>query len=507
MLYTTASKVTYLTYLWSDLNYTSSAIIAVSFFFFAAYFGSEYAKVHALFKLFTAVFLVVVIVFIQIPIPELSVIESLTIEDGNKVENFGLGYFFYLTLLVGYLVGGITILLIKLFKGAGAVRDQLKFIILGTGFAIVTGITTNIVFANIGLYGFEWLGPVGTLIMVIFISYAITKHRLWDFKLIIVELFVALMIIILLLQIFIATTLIEQIIRVFIFAAVSSLSFFLVRNLLREVDAREILETLAKNLSKANNRLRVIDIEKSDFVSITSHQFRTPLTVIKGYSSMLLEGSLGTFSDKRQKTAVDKIFRASQRLVITIEEFLNISRIEQSQMNYEYSKVNLREIVAQVISESKQSIKDVGLEITFNAKMAEEFLIRGDRKKLEMVFSNIIENSIKYTPAGGKILVELSKKKDTKSIILEVSDTGIGIPKEMQVRLFEKFSRATGISKLHTEGRGLGLYVAKQIIRAHGGRIWAISSGKDKGSTFFLEFPDWEYEQQRKEIKEFVEGL
>ena len=506
MMYTQPG-VTALTRFFSNFNYTTSSVIAVSFFFFAFYLGTEDRRISQRFKAGTIAFLILVFFFIQIPNQDLSVIGEITLVGEAKKEVYGFGYIFYLLLLVGYFVGGLVILLKKFVSSTGIFRNQLVYILLGTSIAITLGVITNIVFPNAGLYGYEWIGPIGTLIMVSFIFYAVTRHKLWNFRILAIQFFVALMVLTMLLQIFVANNFLEQLVRGTIFFITFAFSIFLIKNLLQEVEDREKMERLTNNLYEANKRLQIIDVEKSDFVSITSHQFRTPLTIIKGYTSMLLEGSFGSIRNEKQTTALDKIYQASQRLVLTIEEFLNISRIEQSQMAYTPEKTELRNLVGQVIKSITQTLTDVNLKLVFNAPLSDNFYTRIDPAKTRLVITNIIDNSIKYTPAGGKIKVTLEKKHSTKTILLSVEDNGIGMNKSMLNRLFEKFSRGENISKLHTEGRGLGLYIARQIIQSQGGRIWAESPGKDMGSTFYIEFPDWDHEMQRKEIKDFVESL
>lgn len=503
----TQPGISMFTRLASNVNYTTTAVIAVSFFFFAFYFGTENKKVSTLLKIGTTLFLFTVFFFIQIPNSNIAVIGDIHLIDGAKKEIYGSGYNVYLLLLIGYFVSGLLILTKKYFKSTGKFKKQLIFMIFGTGIAIITGIITNIVLPNYGLLGYEWIGPIGTLIMIFFIFYAVTRHNLWDFKILTIQLFVTLMVVAMFLQVFIAQNFNERIIRVIIFIIMFSFSFFLIKSLLQEVEDREKMESLAGKLYKANSRLQVIDIEKSDFVSITSHQFRTPLTIIKGYTSMLLEGSFGLIENKKQIVALGKIYQASQRLVLTIEEFLNISRIDQNQMTYTLKKIDLRKLVAQSINNIKQTLKDVGLRLTFNIQIKDDYFTMIDQSKIKLVITNILDNSIKYTHNNGSIEVSLIKQRSSKTILLKVKDNGIGIKNEMLNRLFEKFSRGTSVSKLHTEGRGLGLYISRQIINAQGGRIWAESAGENKGSTFFIEFPDWEYERQRKEIKEFVEEL
>ncbi|HEY4506500.1 MAG TPA: ATP-binding protein [Candidatus Paceibacterota bacterium] len=242
---------------------------------------------------------------------------------------------------------------------------------------------------------------------------------------------------------------------------------------------------LYKEIQIANARLKELDKQKSEFVSIASHQLRSPLTAIKGYSSMILEGSFGEINDKA-RGAIDRIFQSSQRLVLIIEDFLNLSRIEQGRMQYEWATIELRKLVEGVIAEMEGPLKDAQLSIDFSHDN-QEYNITADEGKVRQVVTNIIDNAIKYTKHGG-ITLKIKKDSDTRKILLEITDTGIGIPPDVTPKLFQKFSRAEDAGKANIMGTGLGLYVAKQIMLAHRGNIWVDSEGAGKGSTFYLEF-------------------
>lgn len=512
MLYTRPG-LSDLTKVYSNINYSITAVVAAAYYFFARYFVSEHVEISKKTKLFAVVALSVVIFLVQIPFLEWAVVKNITEVGIEKVETFGYGYAVYLAFIFWYFGGGLTALFKKFFKTKkdpklyATVGNQLRYVIWGTSIAIIVGITTNVIFPNIGVVGFYWFGPAGTLIMVLFISYAITRHKLWDFRLIAIELFIALLILTILLQVLIAETVSERVVKSVIFAVVALFSYYVIKNLLEEVRARERLEQLAEDLAHANRRLQVIDQEKSDFVSITSHQFRTPLTVIGGYTSMLLEGSFKPLKNKDQREVLDKMFQASKRLVFTIEEFLNISRLERNEMRYRFEKANIKLLVGNVISVFQDIIKQADISFSFHVEDAESYLVYVDIEKTKTVVGNILDNAVKYTPRGGNITVRLSKNVKEGKIILEVADTGIGIPNEMKHRLFEKFSRAPGVSKLHTEGRGLGLYIAQQIMKTQRGDIHVFSEGLNKGSIFTLHFPAYEFIEKQKEIKSFVEDL
>ena len=322
------------------------------------------------------------------------------------------------------------------------------------------------------------------------IAYAILKHRLFDIKTITAELFTFALWIAILVKIFLIDNNKEKIIDAGFLAYVTIFGVFLIRSVLKEVLAREQIEELAERLEFANLRLKQLDEAKSDFISIASHQLRTPLTAIKGYASMMLEGSFGKVP-VRAHNATDKIFQSAQRLVLIIGDFLDISHIEQGTMNYEFTDFDLKALVKELADEFKATVenhpnKAKVLKISFEADEKENFSVKADQNKIRQVVSNLIDNSIKYTPEG-LVKISLSKNAETEKVLLKVEDSGIGINSETMPNLFKKFGRAKSLSSVYANGSGLGLYVAKEIIKAHKGKIWAESEGEGKGSKFFVE--------------------
>ena len=215
---------------------------------------------------------------------------------------------------------------------------------------------------------------------------------------------------------------------------------------------------------------------------------------------MLLEGSYGPVED-RAREAISRIFRSSQKLMSVIEDFLNITRIELGRMKYEISTLDLGKITQTVIKDQELNAQDKGLTFEFQSG-AGDHQIAADSGKITQVISNIIDNSIKYTPAridsqggpSGKIKVKVENlpvgKSRTKELVrLIVSDDGVGIDPATMPELFKKFLRADDAGKTNITGTGLGLYVAKQIVSGLGGKIWAESAGKGQGSSFIIEFP------------------
>jgi signal transduction histidine kinase len=209
---------------------------------------------------------------------------------------------------------------------------------------------------------------------------------------------------------------------------------------------------------------------------------------MKGYASLILEGDLGVLNDK-VRDAITRISNSSKTLTNIVDDYLNISRIELGTMKYSFEVMDFKDIVTHVIAELKPNIDKSGLKFNFSTNPLnpqERFMIHADRDKFKQVIANLIDNSMKYTRSGS-IEVLLSKNNANRKITFSIKDTGIGISPEVMPKLFVKFVRADNANKQNIYGTGLGLYVAKDIITSHKGKIWAESDGDGKGSTFLVE--------------------
>ncbi len=245
---------------------------------------------------------------------------------------------------------------------------------------------------------------------------------------------------------------------------------------------RELKATNSK-LELANENLHQLDRQKSEFLSLASHQLRGPLTSIKGYSSMIIEGDFGETSPQI-KDAVSTIFSSTENLVVLVNDYLDISRIEQGGMKYDFTTFDLGTLVKQVHTEYIPVIQKAEMTSTIDLDATQTYLVNADQGKLKQVVSNLLDNSIKYSPKGNIII---TLKKTGVKVCLSISDNGIGIEPEMITKLFQKFNRSQDANKVNVKGTGLGLYLVKQLVEAHHGRVWVDSKGKGKGSTFTVE--------------------
>lgn len=228
-----------------------------------------------------------------------------------------------------------------------------------------------------------------------------------------------------------------------------------------------------------------VDRSKSEFVSLASHQLRTPLSAINWYAEMLLGGDAGALNDK-QKDYTSEIYASSRRMAELVGALLNVSRIELGTFAIEPKPTNIRDIADSVIKELEPKIAAKNQAIVRNYSEDVPELINIDPNLMRMILQNLISNSVKYTPDGGKISIAISETEN--DIVLKVVDNGYGIPLSQQGRVFEKFFRADNIIPVETDGTGLGLYIVKEVVEKAGGAI-SFESEENVGTTFVVTIP------------------
>lgn len=222
---------------------------------------------------------------------------------------------------------------------------------------------------------------------------------------------------------------------------------------------------------------------KSEFVSVASHQLRTPLSAINWETELLLSKFKEGLTEK-QKETVETISQLSKRMARLVSDLLDVARIDQGRLVLKKEKIDLIKLTGEVIRDILPLAQAHNVQIVFGDK--NPALILGDPEKLKLVVENLLSNAIKYTARKG--LVEISFKNENKSIICSIRDNGVGIPENQQKQVFEKFFRSDNVVKHQTEGTGLGLYIAKNIIEQSGGDIW-FNSKENFGSVFNFSVP------------------
>jgi signal transduction histidine kinase len=249
------------------------------------------------------------------------------------------------------------------------------------------------------------------------------------------------------------------------------------------VTLRNEVNRATKRLKEKNEELRELDTAKDEFISMASHQLRTPLTAIKGYLSMLLDGDAGEIK-VGQYDFIHEAYSGANRMVGLINDLLNVSRMETGRFFIEATEVDIVVAVQEEARQYDSAAKEKGIYLKLDlAKDLPHIWV--DEMKLRQVIMNLIDNAIHYTTKGG-VTVKLYKDRDY--LYYEVLDTGIGVPTSQQPALFEKFYRADNARHVRPDGTGLGIYLAKRVVQDHGGTI-VFHSEENKGSTFGFKLP------------------
>jgi PAS domain S-box-containing protein len=233
-------------------------------------------------------------------------------------------------------------------------------------------------------------------------------------------------------------------------------------------------------------REKRIERLKNEFISISAHQLRTPLAGIKWALRMILDGEIGKV-DKEAASYLDKAYQTNEIMICLVNDLLNVTRIEEGRFLLELKPVSLKDLVKKVIMEAEVVSERKNIEVGLKSKKDGLIEIDADPEKLRLALQNLIENAIKYSERGGKVAVSITPKED-RTVLITVKDSGIGIAEKEHKRVFSKFFRGRNATRVQTQGTGLGLFIVKNIIESHNGKIW-FKSEINKGTTFYISLP------------------
>ena len=380
-------------------------------------------------------------------------------------------YFFLLVLYSGW----VLLAYIKTAKPEENLRN--KFIFFSSLFGFIGGGSVFFITFNIPI------PPYPLILYSLYpatIAVAMMRYNLFNIKLITSQILVAVIWILLLIRTFMSANTQDFIMNSSLLLLIVILGILLVSTVKKQLKYLLTIEDQAKELKKANVRL-------NEFMSFASHEIRGPLTAVKGIASNILDGDYGEISQSMRDAARQILVRGTD-VVALIGLYLNKSKLELGVIKYDFVNINLNDLITTVLISLKASADNAGVSITFIPPGQEStWGAMVDRATLQEVLYNVIDNSIKYAPVGHiKISLEVVDKK----IQIKISDDGIGIAPDVMPLLFKKWSRAENTERAQIKGNGLGLYLAKQIIDAHKGKIWAESPGEGKGSTFIIELSE-----------------
>ncbi len=388
---------------------------------------------------------------------------------------------------IGTLLGWAIYKLAQYLRSRDPFQLQSFYLILGT--AIFLGVFFGSEFLGdiTTLYEINLLGPAGMLVFLLVISYMIVQFKAFNIKLIGAQALVIILWALVGSLLFVAKSDTTKIVAGATLVFTTFAGYLLVRSVKKEVQQREELELLTQALEKANVRLKELDKAKSEFVSIASHQLRSPLTSIRGYASMMVEGSFGKIPEKALEAAA-RIEESAKLMVLSVEDYLNVSRIESGNMKYNLSDFNVKEMTEHICDDMRPEAMKKGLILLFRSDLSSQGIVNADVGKTNQIIQNLLNNSLKYTPKGS-INVFVHDDINKKRIYVSITDTGIGMSEKTADSLFQKFSRADNANSVNVSGTGLGLYVALKMAQQMGGDITCASEGDSKGSTFTFELP------------------
>lgn len=358
-------------------------------------------------------------------------------------------------------------------------------LVLGIGSVLFLSIffASNILGEISKVYQINLIGPLGMIVFLGMLSYMIVKFRTFNAKLFTSQILIIALLFLIAALLFITEIEIIRVVVLFTFGLVSILGSSLIRSVQKEVEQREKIEKLAGDLEKANEQLKELDRQKDELMSIVSHQLAAPVTSIKWYLELLQEGDLGVLQ-KEQQESIGTLQGITINLADLVSMILDVSRIQLGRIHIEASPLDLNEFFKELVATVEP--KSIEKKQKFQKQIAGNLpTILLDKRYTRMTVENLLTNAIKYTPEGGTVIFKV-EERDGK-LCCEVRDTGCGIPKAEQDKIFGKLFRASNVRNT-AEGNGFGLYVAKGAIEAQGGKIW-FESEEGKGTAFFVEVP------------------
>jgi signal transduction histidine kinase len=369
----------------------------------------------------------------------------------------------------------------------GLRRKQLLFIGISTIIFLSFFTAGNLtLFFDLGPY-YEQYKLFGMPVFALLVGYTIVKFRAFKVKTLLTEMLVSLMWVLMFSMLLFRDMSNARPIIFITVVLFGIIGIILSKAVRREVEQKQEIQKLAKNLEEANVRLRELDKQKSEFVSIASHQLRSPLAAIRGYASMVLEGSFGKVEEKMAEP-LGRIAESAKLMNDSVEDFLSVSRIEGGNMKYELADFNVRDLAEHITDDLRPEGFKKGLLLLFKTNMTSKGLVHADKGKVQQIMHNLINNSLKYTQKG-TVTVYVHDDVRAKRIIIDIIDTGIGMSEDTIHTLFEKFTRAKNANQVNIKGTGLGLFVAREMARAMGGDVVAHSDGEGKGSRFEFVLP------------------
>lgn len=401
------------------------------------------------------------------------------VADAIRIE-YGAGMWPFLGIVSGVIASTSFVFYRTYSRLRGRGKLQLQYVGLGLSIFYLANLVFNIalpIFFDIVRW--YWVGDYSTLAVLGLIGYAIVKQNLFGMRVVLTALLIALITIVLTADAIVFTDApVLRLVKGVIILLFLYFGYMLVQSVHREIEQREELQEIAGELRRANDA-------KTEFISIVSHQLRSPLNATKGYLSLLRDGTYGELAEPMQRP-IERLYRSNERLIRLVNDLLGVSRIQMGRIELEVGPVDMCKVADSVVDEFSMAAEERGIRLYATCPEAGVPVLRGDRQKLRDSILNLVDNAIRYTEKGS---VHVSVEVEEDALVVKVSDTGEGLDAAEARALFESFQRGEVGRRHWAEGTGLGLYIAQQFVTLHGGEIWAESPGKGKGSTFVIKLP------------------
>jgi len=473
------------------ISYATAAILGflVNYFCYCVFQKNNYK-----FPLFFGLILAVVVSLLSFFTPY--IIKDIRVANNVQENVFGQLYFVFVLFFPLNVIWGIYNLLSKrrLLDRLG--KLQTSFILIGIFFSATISFSTNVIVPFVmKTSAMESYGPLSIIIFILFTAYAIFKHHLFDVRVITAEIFALAICVVLLAKLLLSNGFYDYLINGGMLAVAAVFGLLLVRSVIHEVEQKNKIEAMSVDVKKAyevekkaKEELERLDEAKSQFMMATQHHLRTPLTALKGYLSLTLEGDFGPISDV-VKEKLGFCFESTNRLIKLVNEFLDISKLQLGRDILDIKETSIVEMLKDIIVEVQPEADKKGIYLTLILSPEPTSLVMADAGKLREALYNLIDNAVKYTEKGGvKVELQFVTKGRNNCAMVIVTDTGIGMTKEEADDVFgRQFERGKEAKKVYALGRGIGLFIAASIIRAHKGKIWAESLGAGQGSAFYVE--------------------
>ena len=410
------------------------------------------------------------------------------IQGADRITEFGPLFWMHFVHIIFFFLASLVILVKKLSILRGKEALQVRSLAIGWGISALLAIITNLVLPFlVGNYDFQHIGPAATIFLVLATAYAIARHEMLDVKMVATEQFTICILFISFINIAIASSTFQVVMAIMALVVGLIIGIALIDSV-RKAHIRSLeLIRLSRSLAAANKKLEKRDQMRSEFISIASHQLRTPVSVMKGYLSLMLDGNYGRVSKKIQDK-IRQMYEMNERLVLLINNMLNMTRIEKNKIDFGFKELRIDEVAAAVVVEMSYKAEQRGLELRLKSYAGKMPTVYSDEEKIREILINLIDNAIKYTQKG---FIEISFDVDHpgRRVIVFVRDSGLGLTQEDAAGMFREFHRVNNPNVPKENGAGLGLFIAARFLDGMGGKIWIEKTEPGAGSTFAFHVP------------------